>query len=57
MPKSVDTWKRIIVGKNSHQIAKAMIEDLIGYRKTSLKRCDDEDNVTNMIEALRTVLE
>lgn len=50
--KSPATWRRIIEGKKTHEIARLAIEDLIGYRKTSLKRAEDLDNLTNLIAAI-----
>lgn len=52
MARSVDSWRALIKGKTDHQIALLILGDLIGYRKTSMKRADDADTLTNLLSAI-----
>jgi hypothetical protein len=53
MAKSVNAWKDLIEGKGPTAIAELILGDLIGYRKTSLKRSEDVDTLVNVIAALK----
>ncbi len=46
------TWARMFQGKTSLQVAQQILGNLIGYRKTSLKRSIDQDNLASAIVAL-----
>lgn len=51
--RSLQEWDRLISGKKPSAIAELILADLIGYRKTSLKRADDADNLAVCIAAIR----
>ena len=51
-PKSPKTWAAVFAGKKASQRADFILSDLIGYRKTSLHRADDLDNITHALTAI-----
>ncbi len=57
MARTPTGWKLVIEAKTPHQIALFLLSDLLGYRKTSLKRAEDADNLTNLIVALQDIPE
>lgn len=57
MVRSIESWMRLLQGKTDLEIAKYMIEDLVGYRSTSLHRADDIDALRNAVKAIRQMKE
>ena len=51
--RSIQEWRKLIKGKKSFAIAELALADMIGYRKTSLKRADDHDNLSALIQAVQ----
>jgi hypothetical protein len=50
--RSVENWQKHMEGKTPYQISQMILSDMLGYRSTSLKRSEDEDNLTNAVRAL-----
>lgn len=50
--RTVEAYTNLLRGKNQYEIAKQIIEDLVGYRANSSSRVDDTTNVRNAIKAI-----
>lgn len=52
--RTVSEWREILARESSPlNAATRVIADLIGYRKTSLSRAEDTDNLMNALMAIR----
>lgn len=51
--RSKEQWLRIFEQYKGTNLAEFVLDDLIGYRKTSLKRSEDVDQLTSLFEAIR----
>lgn len=55
MTRSKNEWMSILGNLNPSQQADRILADLIGYRKTSLKRAEDADTLVNVLDALQEI--